>query len=140
MTKVKRGKRTPLKVLAAVLAAVVTVLFVSAGMQIADHSHGYVNGYDARDYIYSAEIGRFGSLYETAIHDMNKDAKRSVEVDECRALAFYYEQAVLEQAYRAAGDSAKADEFAERMAEYEDQLGSMKEKAEPVRKAVSVSQ
>jgi len=138
MTKVKRGKRTPLKVIAAVLAVVVTVLFVSAGMQIAEHAHGYVSDYDARDYIYSAESGRFGSLYATAIRDMNKDAKRSAEVDEYRALAFYYEQAVLEQAYRAAGDSAKADEFADKMVEYETQLGTVKGKAESVRQQVSV--
>lgn len=137
MTKAKKGKRSPLKVLAVILTIVVAILFISAGAQISNHSRGYVNDYDARDYIYSAEIGRFDSLYDTTICDMSKDAEYSPEVEECRALAFYYEQAVLEHAYRVVGDDEKADEFAARMAEYESQLGSMKGKAEAVRKAVS---
>lgn len=137
MTKAKQGRRTPLKVLAAILAIVVAILFISAGVRISDHAKGYVIDYGIRDYIYSAEAGRYASLYDTAISDMSKDAEYSVEVEECRALAFYYEQAVLEHAYRTVGDNAKADEFADRMADYEAQLGSMKGKAEQVRKAVS---
>ena len=47
------------------------------------------------------------------------------------------EQAVLEHAYRTTGDVKKADAFAERMAEYEAQLGLMSGKAADVREAVS---
>ena len=135
--EIKQGKRSPLKILAVMLTIVVAVMFISAGVRISDHSKGYVIDYGIRDYIYSAESGRYGSLYDTAIHDMSRDAEYIVEVEECRALAFYYEQAVLEHAYREAGDSAKADEFADRMAEYELQLGSMSGRADAVKKAVS---
>ena len=133
----KRGKRSPLKALVILLAIVVVTLYVIAGTQISQAAQGRTVDYDARDYIYSAEYGRFGALYDTALYDMNKHAEYSAEVEECRALAFYYEQAVLEHAYREAGDDAKADEFAKRMEEYEAQLGSMSGRAEAVRKALA---
>ena len=136
MKQTRKAKRSPLKVVAAILAIVVTILFVSAGVQIADHSKGWTVDYDARDYLYPAESGRYGSLYDTAIRDMRKDKEYSAEVAECRALAFYYEQAVLEHAYRVAGNDAEADRFADRMEEYASQLGSMSGKAEAVRNAV----
>ena len=66
---------------------------------------------------------------------MNKKTSYSVEIMECRALAFYYEQAVLEHAYRLAGESDKADSFAERMREYETQLGSLSSKTADAQKA-----
>lgn len=138
MTQTAKSSKSPLKVVSAILAVVVVLLFVGAGVQIKDTSQGYTVEYDARDYMYSAEYGKYGQLYETAVDDMDKRADYSAEVAEYRALAFYYEQAVLEHAYRAAGDNAKADAFAERMSEYEGQLGSLSSKAEAVRKAVSV--
>ena len=119
-----------------ILAIVVTILFVSAGFRISSAAEGYAADYSARDYRYSAQYGRYGMLYDTALQDMSKQARYTDEVEEYRALAFYYEQAALEHAYRAAGDSAKAGAFTERMGEYEAQLGSMSEKAEDVRAAV----
>ena len=137
MTQVSRSGRSPLKVLVVIVAVAVVILFASAAFQIADHSKGYSYDYSARNYIYPAESGRFGSLYEVAVQDMGKHANYSAEVQECRALAFYYEQAVLEHAYRETGDTKKADEFAKRMKEYEAQLGSMSARAEAVREAVA---
>ena len=136
-TKNKKGARSPLKILVTIVAIIVAILFVSAGIRISDSSKGYSNDYDARDYLYPAESGRFGTLYYIATRDMDKNAKYTSEVEECRALAFYYEQAVLEHAYRETGDSAKADEFAARMKEYEAQLGSMSSKITAVEKAVA---
>ena len=133
MTRARQGKVSPLKVVTAILAVVVVALFVSAGFQINEHSKGYSYDYDIRDYIWSAENGRYGDLYSTAVQDMNKHAAYSPEVLECRALAFYCEQAALEHAYRKAGDAAQADEFAARMEEYEAELGSMAPKAEAAR-------
>ena len=92
--------------------------------------------YDERDYLYPAESGRYGVLYDTAIQDMGKKTQYSAEVSECRSLAFYYEQAVLEHAFRTVGDNAKAAEFASGMAKYEADLGAMADKASDVRKAV----
>ena len=137
MTRAGRKKSSPLKIPVIIVAIIVVIVFVAAGYKIHETSEGYTPEYDARDYIYSAEQGRFGNLYETAVHDMAKTAEYSPEVAEYRALAFYYEQAVLEHAYRVAGDAAKADEFAARMAEYEAQLGSMASKTEAVHKAVT---
>ena len=137
MMKAKRGERSPLKVVVTILAIAVAILYVSAGFRIASESEDYSIDYDARDYIYSAESGRYGDLYDTAVRDMNKRASYSAEVAECRALAFYYEQAVLEHAYRATGDDAKADAFAQRMKEYEAQLGSLSGKVKGVRERVS---
>ena len=137
MMKAKRGERSPLKVVVTILAIAVAILYVSAGFRIASESEDYSIDYDARDYIYSAESGRYGDLYDTAVRDMNKRATHSAEVAECRALAFYYEQAVLEHAYRATGDDAKADAFAQRMEEYEAQLGSLSGKVKGVRERIS---
>lgn len=137
MTKTKPAKRSPLKVVVAIVAVVVVFLFASAGFRISEYSQSHMADYNARSYIYPAEQGHFGDLYETTVQDMAKQAEYSAEVAECRALAFYYEQAVLEHAYRLAGDDAKADEFAKRMQEYEAQLGSMASKAALVRQQVS---
>ena len=137
MARTGKRKRSLLGALVGIVAVLVVILFVSAGFRIADTAQGYTLRYDARNYLYSAESGRYGDLYETTLYDMDKDTSYSDEVAECRALAFYYEQAVLEHAYREAGDDAKADEFAARMAEYEKQLGSMSAKAADVRAAVS---
>lgn len=137
MMKAKQGKRSILKVISAILAVIVVILFASAVMQINRSAHRYTVDYGIRDYIYSAEMGRFDNLYDTAISDMYKDADYTAEEEECRALAFYYEQAVLEHAYRVTGDDAKADEFAQRMKEYEAQLGSLSSKTEVVQKAIS---
>jgi len=136
MTQAKKSSRSPLKIITAIVAVIVVILFLSAGLQIRDAAQGYSTDYDSRDYLYSAEHGQFGQLYETAVQDMDKKTDYSAEVSECRALAFYYEQAVLEHAYRATGDNAAADAFAQRMEEYESQLGSMSSKAKAVQKAV----
>jgi len=128
--------RSPLKIVAIILAVAVVVIYAGAAYSIHDTSQGYVYDYDARDYLYPAESGRYGDLYDTAIRDMGKQVEYSPEVEECRALAFYYEQAVLEHAYRATGDIEKADAFAARMSEYGAQLGSLSKKAEDVRETV----
>ena len=132
----KRRDRSPLKIPVIVVAVVVVFLFILAGFRINETSTGYSYDYGIRDYLYATENGRFGELYDSAIHDMDKQATHSAEVDECRALAFYYEQALLEHAYRASGDTVKADAFAKRMQEYEAQLGSLASKAKAVREAV----
>lgn len=137
MTQAEKTARSPLKIITAIVAVIVVLLFVAAFFQIREGSQGYSVEYDARDYLYNAESGRFGQLYDTAVSDMDKHTTYSTEVAECRALAFYYEQAVLEHAYRTTGDDAKADEFAQRMKEYEAELGSMSSKAADARKAVS---
>ena len=134
-TKAK-GKQSPLKVVVIILAVIVVFVFAMAINTINDSSRGSSYNYDSRDYIYAAERGRYGELYSTTLRDMEKRTEYGTEIAECRALAFYYEQAVLEHAYRTAGNAEKADEFAKRMEEYESQLGSMSKKAEDVRKAV----
>ena len=136
MKQVAASAKSPLKIAVIILAVIVVIVFAMAAYTIGESARGYSYDYDARDYVYSAENGRYGQLYDTAIRDMEKDAEYGAEVEECRALAFYYEQAVLEHAYRVTGDDAKADEFAARMAEYEAQLGSLSKKAADVRKAV----
>lgn len=137
MTNANQSKRSPLKILVTIVAVIVVVLYLTAGVRIKGYSQGYAADFDARDYIYPAENERFGDLYDVAVRDMDKQASYTAEVAEYRALAFYYEQAVLEHAYREAGDTAKADEFAKRMGEYESQLGSVASRAEAVRKAIS---
>ncbi len=137
MTRTNQSTRSPLKIVVAILAVIVVILYATAAFQIRETSEGYSSDYGIRDYIYSAESGRYGNLYDTALRDMDRQASYGTEVAECRALAFYYEQAVLEHAYRAAGDTGKADEFAKRMEEYEAQLGSMSSKAELVRKSAT---
>ena len=137
MTQVKKSSRSPLKVITVIVAVIVVILFMAASYQIREVSQGHSVEYDARDYLYDAETGMFGQLYETAVLDMDKHTTYSAEVAECRALAFYYEQAVLEHAYRTTGDDAKADAFAQRMEEYESELGSMSSKAADARKAAS---
>ncbi len=136
MTGAKQGARSPLKIVAIVVAVLAALLLTMAGFRISDYAKGHAYDYDARDYIYAAESGRFGDLYDTAIRDMGKQARYSTEVAECRALAFYYEQAVLERAYRESGDTTKANECALRMKEYEQQLGSLSAKAQVVRDRV----
>ena len=139
MTQIVKSSRSPLKIVTIIVAVIVVVLFAMAASQIREASQGYSSEYDTRDYIYPAEGGRFGQLYDAAIRDMGRDADYSTEEAECRALAFYYEQAVLEHAYRVTGDDAKADKFAQRMKEYESELGSMSSKAEAARKAVATN-
>ena len=137
MKRAKNTKRSPLRIPAIILAVIVVGVFLSASYQIRDSSEGNTYDFDARNYIYPAENERFGDLYDIAVRDMGKKATYIDEVKECRALAFYYEQAVLEHAYRVAGDDAKADKFAARMDEYAEQLGSMSAKAAAVRESIS---
>lgn len=137
MTRIRNRKRSALSVVVAIVAVLVVLVFAAAGFEIADTARGYSMDYDARDYLYAAESGRYGDLYDTAMRDMDKDATYSAEVMEYRALAFYYEQAVLEHAYRQTGGKEKADAFAQRMAEYESELGSMSPKAEDIRSRVT---
>ena len=138
MTGNAKTKQSPLRIVVVILAVIVVILFVSATLSISETARGTAPEYDARDYRYPAESGRYGMLYDTAIQDMGKHAAYSTDVGEYRALAFYYEQAVLEHAYRQAGEDAKADAFAERMKGYEEQLGSLSQKAADVRGAVAV--
>lgn len=128
---------SPLKVIVGIVAVIVVLVYALAALEISDTAKGRSYGYDVRDYLYAAENGRFGTLYDTAVHDMARQASYDAQVEECRALAFYYEQAVLEHAYRVTGDGEAADAFAQRMAEYEAQLGSLAPKAEAVRTAVA---
>lgn len=128
--------KSPLKVLAIILTIAIVIIYIATANSIYNTSRGYIYDYDTRDYLYPAENGRYGDLFDTAIRDMEKNTEYSAEVEECRALAFYYEQAVLEHAYRTVGDNEKADTFAARMSEYESQLGSLSKKAEKVRETV----
>lgn len=129
-------KQSPLKIVAIILAVIVAVLFVSAALRISETAQGNAYEFGEFEYSYTAERGHYGMLYDTAVQDMSKYATYSEKVKDCRALGFYYEQAVLEHAYRTTGDTAKADGFAERMKEYESQLGSMADKAGDVLKAI----
>ena len=137
MSRSRTSSKSPLKVIVTVLAVIVMLTLIAGAYRIHDYSQDYIYEYDARDYIYDTERGTYGSLYNTAVKDMNKRDNYSADVAEYRALAFYYEQAVLEHAYRMSGNDEKADAFAERMSEYESQLGSLEFKAKDVREAVS---
>ena len=88
MTQVGKSSRSPLKVITAIVAVIVVIIFVAATYQIREVSQGHTVSYDSRDYLYEAEAGRFGDLYETAVQDMDKHTTYSTEVAECRALAF----------------------------------------------------
>lgn len=132
-------KKSPLRIVVIILAVIVAIVYAAALHGINESSRGYDLDYTARDYIYPAENGRYAQLYDTTVRDMEKKAEYSAEVEECRALAFYYEQAVLEHAYRTIGNDAKADEFAKHMGEYEQQLGSLAKKAADARKAAGAS-
>ena len=136
MKNIANSKQSPLKIVVAIIAVIVVIMFATAGMRISESASVSHYDYDERDYLYPVESGRYGMLYETAIQDMGKKKQYTAEVSECRALAFYYEQAVLEHAFRTVGDNAKAREFANRMAEYEADLGTMSDKASDVREAV----
>lgn len=137
MKNVTTAKQSPLKVVVIILAVIVVVLYGTAILSINETARGLNAEYDARDYLYSAEHGRYGNLYDTTLRDMGKKTTYSAEVEECRALAFYYEQAVLEHAYRVTGKTDKADAFAARMKEYESELGSLAKKAADVRAVVN---
>ncbi len=132
MTRADISKKSPVKVLVIIVAIAVILVYISVAMLISDAAKGRSFDYDARDYLYSAENARYDNLYDTAIYDMERHAAYNDDVQECRALAFYYEQAVLERAYRESGDTAKADEFAERMKEYEAQLGTLSSRTKDV--------
>ena len=118
--------KKPLIRIAVILTAIVTlIVFMIAMYKIRDAATSYSYGYKTTDYAYSASSGRYGDLYDTALRDMAEGKKYNGEVEELRALAFYYENAVLANAYRGAGDSAKADSFEEKMKAYEAELGSL---------------
>ena len=72
MTQVGKSSRSPLKVITAIVAVIVVIIFVAATYQIREVSQGHTVSYDSRDYLYEAEAGRFGDLYETAVQDMDK--------------------------------------------------------------------
>lgn len=136
MKRQGKSTRSPLKIVVTILAVIVVLVYVAACNSVQNAAQGRSLEYDARDYVYSAEYGRYGSLYDTAIHDMAKNKEYKAEVEEYRALAFYYEQAVLEHAYKSVGNVDKAEASAERMKEYEAQLGSVSNRAEDVRNVV----
>ena len=130
-------RRPPLIRIAVIITALITlVLFGAALNRIRESSRGYSYYYKESNYAYPAASGRFGELYETALSDMMEDAKYSDEVKEYRALAFYYENAVLAHAYRECGDDTKSTHFEDKMKLYETALGSQAVKAAAVRGCV----
>ena len=135
--KSKPGRRSRLRLVAIIAAVITLALLVSAGFRIKDYASGSMLTYDIRAYLYDADRGRFGDLYDTALQDMERNAVYSQEVAEYRALAFYYEQAVLEQACRSCGEDERAEEFARRRAEYEEQLCSLAARADQARQAAT---
>ncbi len=142
MRRAQNGSRTkkPLIRIAALIVALITVvLFAAAANKIRQAATPYSIDYRTTDYAYAASSGRFGDLYDTALRDMADGKKYSGEVKELRALAFYYENAVLANAYRGAGNTAKAAEFEDKMKALEAELGSLASSAEKVRKVTSLS-
>ena len=131
-TKKVKEKKSLLKLAVQGLLIITVILFLAAGFRIRTFSRGYPIRYDARDYVYSVEYNRFDDLYETTISHMERDVIYDEQVTEFRALAFYYEQAVLEKAYEEAGESEKAAAFREKKEEYRKELGSVSSKANAV--------
>lgn len=129
--KVKKN-RSLLSLLTRILVVITVIVFLMAGFRIKDSSRNYSYTYDEDDYVWPLRNNNFGDLYNMAVSDMHRGKKYSKDVEECRALAFYYEQAVLEKAYRDNGYEDKADAFAQRKAEYAAELGSLASKTKDV--------
>ena len=132
-----RESKSLLRLLVYILLVITLLLFIVAGVRIRGYSRGYQYNYKASDFIYDAEKDRFGRLYTTAISDMERDASYDSDVQEFRALGFYYEQAVLEKAYRDAGMTEKADAFKAKKEEYGEALGSLASKVSAVEKSLN---
>jgi len=128
----KTRNRSPLGLLTKILVVITVIAILTAVFRIRDYTRDYSYTYSESNYVWDLQGDRFGDIYSTAVRDMSKGKSYSKDVEECRALAFYYEQAVLEKAYRDNGFEEKADAFAEKKAEYADQLGSLASKAKSV--------
>lgn len=131
--KMKKSKnRSPLGLLTKILVIITIIAAIMAAFRIRENSRSYTYTYSESDYVWDLQNNRFGDMYDTAVRDMHREKNYSKDVEECRALAFYFEQALLEKAYRDNGFEEKADAFAEKKAEYADQLGSLASKAKDV--------
>ena len=130
--KKKTTKRSPLRFFTVLVTIITVFMFLNAFASIHEASYGYYRDYKERDYAYNLIDGDYGSLYETAIQDMD-NTHYTGDIPAYRALAFYYEQAVLARAYEENGDTQKAEAFRARMKEYETQLGPLTEEAAKVR-------
>ena len=128
----KKQKKSLLKLAVQALLIVTVIMFISAGVRIRNYSHGYAYNYSARDYVYDIENNRYGDAYYTAIDHMGRDVSYDEDESEFRALAFYFEEAVLEKAYREDGQTEKAEAFEAKKEEYRNELGSLSSKAKAV--------
>ena len=133
----KKTSSSPLRFFA-ILATIVTVfMYLNAFAAIRESSRGYFYDYKESDYAYPLIDGDYGSLYQNAVRDMGRD-HYSGDIPAYRALAFYYEQAVLMRAYEEGGDAQKTEAFRARMNEYEAQLGPLAEEAAKVRTKIGM--
>lgn len=132
MRKRVKEKKSLLRIITRILVVITVIAYVMAAFRISNYSSNYYYDQKVSNYLYDIEANRFGGVYTTALDDMRRDISYDSDVMECRALGFYYEQAVLEKAYREAGNEEKARAFAEKKAEYEKELGSMASKIKDV--------
>lgn len=132
-----KKRKTPLRIISIILLVITIISLLTAFARIREESSGRYYDYKVDDYVRAIGWSNYGDLYNTALEDMVKGKKYDDQTMKCRNLAFYYEQAVLERAYRETGDTEKADLCLERMKEYENNLGEFSEKVEDVQKHIS---
>ena len=124
-----KTKKSLLRVIVEILLVITIILYLSAFFRIRENSRGYIYDYSARDYVYDTEANRFGRVLYTATEDMARGATYDNDEEEFRALGFYFEQAVLEKAYREEGKLEEAEAFKAKKEEYLDKMGSLSSKA-----------
>lgn len=102
-----------------------SLLIIASGAMLVKNMQSkiYTYEYDAWSLDNSISDRNYGRLLAQTCQNQAAQAKSDEMMEQCYAVAAYYEAAMKQKAYEAAGNQEKADEYAEIMEEKRGQMG-----------------
>lgn len=95
-----------------------------------DYSRDY---YTEEYYLSCLQHGDYAELTRMANQDQRLEDENSKTIRQCQAAGFYYQSAVLHQAFTDAGMTEKASNQAKLMEKYQEEMGDLANYAEDIR-------
>lgn len=117
----KKGKNFVFNIIIVVLSVMLILLTFTFAAGVFDYQRDYIM--DEEDMIYYVRFQNYHYLTEQMYYQQAKNVKPSEDMKMLYAVAHYYENAVMYQAYAESGESQKAQEKYEKMQQYEGQMG-----------------
>lgn len=117
----KAGKSLIYNIVIIVLSVLLVLLTLTFVVGVYEYQMDYIA--DEEDMIYYVSYQNYGYLAEQMYRQEAKNIRPTGDMEMLYAVAHYYENAVMYQAYTESGESQKAQEKYEKMLQYEGQMG-----------------